>query len=251
MPETGFLIIFIALLIGLLVIRLNRHKIKGAIGESRVAGQLRRLQSEEYQVINNLLIRNGDRSSQIDHVVVSVYGIFVIETKNYSGWIHGGEHSEYWTQSIYKSKTQFRNPIKQNWAHIYALKEALPDYKKATYHPIVVFAGSAELKNVYSTIPIIYDGQLYWTIKDRSETPILSVGEVKDIVNKLNEINIRDKGAKKEHTRRARYRAYERRWKEQTLTCPRCGAALVARNGQYGHFYGCANYPECRYTQQY
>lgn len=56
----------------------------------------------------------------IDHVVISKYGVFVIETKNYRGWIIGNEKSEYWTQVIYKRKERLYNPIKQNYGHIKA-----------------------------------------------------------------------------------------------------------------------------------
>jgi hypothetical protein len=74
---------------------------KGAMGEKRVARILEKLPEEEYSVINNLLLNNNGYTSQVDHVVVSVYGIFVIETKTYQGIISGGENSEHWTQNIY------------------------------------------------------------------------------------------------------------------------------------------------------
>lgn len=249
MPEALSAIIVALLLIGLIVFRLNLHKIKGVIGESRVANQLRRLPVGEYEVINNLLIKRGGRSSQIDHVVISVYGLFVIETKNYSGWIHGSEQSEYWSQTIYSQKTKFRNPIRQNLGHINILKLVLSDYPNATYQSIVVFAGSAELKNVYSSIPVIYDSQLFWTILNWTDEQILSLGEVRGIAEKLNSMNIQDKSEKKKHIYHARRQAYKREWQERVLICPRCGANLVMRNGQYGQFYGCASYPKCRYAQ--
>ena len=67
----------------------------------------------------------GEATSQIDHLVLSEYGIFVIETKRYKGWIFGSEKAENWTQVIFKEKHQFRNPVKQNWSHVYALKSVL------------------------------------------------------------------------------------------------------------------------------
>ncbi len=244
-------ILFIIVIALFILYSLNKYKIKGFIGESKVAIQLSRLRDDEYTVLNNVLIRTGRGSSQIDHVVISIYGIFVIETKNYSGWIHGNEKSEYWTQSIYKKKTKFRNPIKQNWAHIYALKEVLSNIKQVTYHPIVVFAGSAELKNIVSGIPVIYDHQLFRTIMDKKVTPVLTTEQMKNITDKLQLVNIQDKEIKKEHVYQVRNNAYERKQKERLLICPRCGGNLVARDGQYGKFYGCSNYPKCRYTLDY
>jgi hypothetical protein len=222
--------------------------VKGFIGETIVASELHRLQSEDCVVLNDVLISVGSGSSQIDHVVVSIYGIFVIETKNYKGWIHGNEQSEYWTQSIYKKKTQFRNPIKQNWAHIYALKKALSCFEQAKYHSIVVFAGSAKLKNVSSQVPVVYDYQLVQTIMGYRGTPILSAVQVNAIVEKLKSIMLQDKES---HISQVKNHARGFKTVVKSTVCPRCGGNLVARDGCYGKFFGCSSYPKCTYTQNY
>lgn len=249
MNEILFIIV-IAIIVAILY-SLNEAKIKGFIGESRVARQLDKLQEEEYKVFNDVLIRTGSGSSQIDHIVISIYGIFVIETKNYSGWIHGNENSEYWTQSIYEKKTKFRNPIKQNWAHIYALKEVLSDFEQVKYHPIVAFAGSAELKNVSSKIPVVYDNQLFQTIIDNRGIPSLSLEKVNKIADRLNKVKIQDRESKKEHVHHVRNSDSKRKEKEKSLVCPRCSGDLVVRDGPYGRFYGCSNYPKCKYKLSY
>ena len=98
----AIIIIFIFLVFGILF-----RKSKGKVGEDRVAHILCRLPKEEYRVINNLMLRTQSGSTtQIDHVVISQYGIFVIETKFYKGWIYGGENSEFWTQNIYGNKLE-------------------------------------------------------------------------------------------------------------------------------------------------
>ncbi len=109
---------------------------------------LRKLNSDKYILMNDVIIPNPNSSTntaQIDHIVLSVYGIFVIETKNYSGWIFGSPNARNWTQVVYHKKNQFQNPIKQNWGHIYALSAylKLPRYK---FHNIVCFVGDAEFK---------------------------------------------------------------------------------------------------------
>lgn len=81
-----------------------KPKIKGFLGEKVVSAILSRLNPQKYTVINDVMLNINGKTSQIDHVVVSNYGIFVIETKNYKGWILGDERSEYWTQVIYKRK---------------------------------------------------------------------------------------------------------------------------------------------------
>ncbi|MBE6286353.1 MAG: NERD domain-containing protein [Bacteroidales bacterium] len=94
----------------------------GKRGERRVARKLDWL-SQEYITLNDLLLPTRYGTTQIDHVVVSPYGIFVIETKNYKGWIFGHENSEEWRQSLLGKKRfwgwsseqhKFRSPIRQN-----------------------------------------------------------------------------------------------------------------------------------------
>ena len=244
-------IVIVSVIILAFVYWLSKQSTKGDWGESRVAKRLRKLKGEEYLVLNDLLLKTNRGSSQIDHIVISQYGIFVIETKNYSGWIFGNEKSEDWTQSIYRKKTKFRNPIKQNWSHIYALKDVLSDYKQATYHPIVVFTGNAELKNIESSIPVIYDHQLIRVIKEKARIPNLSIEQVKSIAIRLNDINIQYRKAKKQHVRQVRNHVQERKRKEKLKICPNCDGNLIVRDGQYGKFYGCSNYPRCKYKLSY
>ncbi|MDZ7793922.1 MAG: NERD domain-containing protein [Spirochaetia bacterium] len=243
------IVLFLIAIILIFIFKINKPKIKGHIGESRIAGQLNKLDDKEYKVLNNIFIRTSKGSSQIDHIVISTYGIFVIETKNYSGWIHGNENSEYWTQTFYKSRDKFRNPIKQNWSHIYALKEVLSNFRHITYHPIIVFVGSGELKNVTSQVPVVYDNELFQIIARKSIRRNLSISEVKIISDQLSKLNILDKDTRKEHVQQIHKNNYERIQKERSLVCPRCGGNLLVRNGPYGKFYGCSNYPNCRYKK--
>lgn len=222
---------------------------KGNAGEARVSTILLKQQDRDFRVFNDVLIRTKRGSTQIDHIVVSTYGIFVIETKNFSGWIHGNEKAEYWTQTFYQTRNKFRNPIRQNWAHIYALKEVLSDYRYIAYYPVIVFTGDGELKNINSTVPVVYDYQLLDTIKDLRGVQILSEEQVACIADRLDSVNIQDREAVKEHVYAVQKQVYERKQKEKSLICPRCGWSLVIRNGQYGKFYGCSHYPKCRYTQ--
>ncbi len=244
----GFLIIAVFLFI---VCRIFAPRIRGSLGEYRIGRRLRRLPDEEFTVISDLLLCTSAGTTQIDHLVISRSGIFVIETKNFKGWIHGNANSEYWTQTIYRVRTKFRNPVKQNWAHIYALKEVLSDLKQIAYHPIVVFVGSAELKNVYSRAPVIYDHELLRTIIDRSGGANLTYDQVKQIAQRLNEASIRDRRLKREHVRRVQEHTFHREQMERSGICPKCGGSLVMRSGRYGSFYGCSSYPGCTYTRPY
>lgn len=88
----GLLIIIFTIWI---IFRLNRTKRLGKRGERNVSFNLHFLPNE-YHLFNDVYICFNDRSVQIDHIVVSKYGIFVIETKNIKGWIFGTDTSEYW-----------------------------------------------------------------------------------------------------------------------------------------------------------
>lgn len=251
--ERCSMIFFVIIILATVIVtyRFIRSESRGPLGEARVARQLKAIQNINIRVFNDVLLRVKRGTSQIDHVIISIYGIFVIETKNYSGWIHGNENSEYWTQTFYKTRNKFRNPVKQNWAHIYALKEVLWEFEEVPYYSIVVFTGDAELKNISSTIPVIYSHQLIDTIEDIAGMATLSIEQVRDISDRLSNVTIRDRKADKEHVYQVQTQLYERKQKERSLICPKCEGDLVVRNGKYGKFYGCSNYPKCRYTLPY
>ena len=226
-------------------------KVKGAVGEYKVALKLRRLSKKKYLVLNDLLIRNGSSTTQIDHVVISSKGVFVIETKNYKGWIHGHQNSTYWKQTIYRYKRRFGNPIKQNWAHVVALKKALSDYNGIYFHPIVVFTGGCKLKNITSELPVIYAGGLLKYIKKQIGEDCLTYNQMEIIHKRLSRINLVDRKDIKKHKEFARRRTKERERKVAARICPKCNIKLVLKKGAYGKFYGCPNFPSCRFKVSY
>lgn len=246
------MIVFIVfILIIVIVLKINSSKIKGSIGEAKVNTRLNFL-GKEYIVLKDILIKTSDGyTSQIDELVLSEYGLFVIETKNYKGWIFGNEKAENWTQVIYKDKHTFRNPIKQNWSHIYALKSVLSDYPNIRYHPIVVFSGNATLKSIESSVPVIYSNRLNSTIRRLSFEKCLSIDEVNKIQTILESSELKERNARKEHIKNIKQNVREKKIKMANLICPRCNGELKLRNGRNGKFYGCSNYPRCRFTMPY
>jgi len=121
---------------------------KGKDGEARVAKSLNKSfgKNLDYVVLNDVLLKEGEASTQIDHIVFSVYGIFVVETKNYSGYIYGDEDKKTWTQHFKKKKFPFQNPHRQNYKHLKFLSEILNiDMNKML--SLVVFVGDAKFKN--------------------------------------------------------------------------------------------------------
>jgi hypothetical protein len=243
------LILIIVILFFKLLHGYDYAKIKGAEGESIVANRLKKLHKKKYVVINNILINTGNYTSQIDHVVISIYGIFVIETKHYNGWIHGHQNSEYWSQTFKKKKNSFKNPVQQNIGHIKALNKVLKEFKPIVYHPIVVFTGNAELKNVYTKTPVIYAHRLNKTIKSISHKEYFSEEDLAKIKNKLIAVSVPDKEGFKEHLKQIYHLKKEQETLEKLGLCPRCKEVLQIKHGQYGKFLACSNYPDCRYTK--
>ena len=122
-------------------------------------------------------------------MVVSHKGIFVLETKNYTGWIFGNENSQNWTQVIYKRKEKFYNPIWQNFGHIQALKEYLGENttQNIPFSSIIVFSNEATLKfkEPFKKSSVIQRSQLVQIIKNTSEHPVLTTTQVNIILKKL------------------------------------------------------------------
>ena len=226
---------------------LNLPSVKGFFGELSISIWLSFLDGDEYKVINDVMIPSGEgKTAQIDHIVISTYGIFVIETKNYKGWIFGSENSKNWTQVIYKTKNQFFNPIKQNKGHVKALKELLVEFPYIKYIPIVVFTSNADFKKLNVTSDVVYSVRLNRTIKQYTEKNI-ALNDIGKIVNIILTANNDDKSARKQHVTRIQ----ENKVNSNRTTgneCPWCGGLLIERQGKYGKFTGCNNYPKCRFV---
>ena len=250
-----FLFLLVAIIVLILVARYylitQSPKYIGEVGESIVSNYLNKLPENEYKVFNNIYLKIKEGSVQIDHLIVSLYGIFVIETKNYSGWIFGSENQKYWTHIIFENRYKFKNPIKQNISHINTVKYILSKYSYLKYFPIIVFTGSGELKSINSTTPVIYGYQLYHYILRSKEEQIMDNLQMEHIVTLISENIINDKDIEQKHINNIYQRKYETKEKINSLICPKCNGSLVIRNGSYGKFYGCSNYPNCRFTTNY
>lgn len=238
------ILLYILLIIICVIVRRKR----GAIGEWKVARRLERLPEDRYRVLNDVMLktRNG-HTTQIDHVVVSIYGIFVIETKNYSGWITGGEDSEYWTKNVYGNKYQFRNPILQNNSHARAVRNVISEIGMFPIVPIVAFSWRSTLKVNVRSHAVIYWKYIIDEIAKYSEV-VLSPQQMMDVAAILSEKNDVSKEGRKAHVAYVRSTASQSEKKIRDGVCPRCGGTLVERHGTYGRFYGCSNYPKCRFT---
>jgi len=145
-----------------------RPLIKGRLGIKPVATLLSKLDPSKYEVINNMMINVNGQTTQIDHVVISNYGIFVIETKNNTGRIFGNEFQEYWTQTTHKNKVNIANPVRENYRHIQALRETTGKYPALKYFSIIVFTRKPYLNVIVKSAEVIHMIDLLDTIKQHS-----------------------------------------------------------------------------------
>ena len=124
-----------------------RPRVCGAFGETLLAAVLRRkLDASIYHVLNDIYLPLDDGSTtQIDHVVVSPFGVFVIETKTYKGWIFGNPRDAQWTQVLHRRKSRFQNPLRQNYLHVQRLM-GLTGLMADVVHSVVAFSGEATFK---------------------------------------------------------------------------------------------------------
>lgn len=159
---------------------------KGFLGETVInVAMWLKLEKDVYHRLNNvtLPLDNGG-STQIDHVIVSVYGIFVIETKNYKGWIYGSENQRQWTQSFPNgSKFKFQNPLRQNYLHIKTLADLL-DLELSYFHSMIAFIGECELKT-RDELPehVLTSGMVSYVKKKQDK--LLTEDEVASIVEQI------------------------------------------------------------------
>jgi len=196
-------------------------------------------------VIDDVTLPTFNGTTQIDQIVVSPYGVFVIEVKNMSGWIFGRENQQYWTQVLYKRKYKFFNPIKQNQHHIRTV-QSLFGLHSGQVEVIVVFTGSATFKTGVPRNVVVGVRRLNDLIRSRTEH-LLPDGEVIRIFNGINDRRLKPgRETDLAHVRYAKERARKR-----SSGCPRCGGQMVERtNRATGEkFMGCNRYPRCRGTR--
>ena len=225
----------------------------GEHGEKKVAYLLGDLEHEDYQVFNDFLIKKGNYTTQIDHIIISRYGVFVLETKNVHGKVYGSGNSEYWKQYLpdtgYRrygttQEHQLRNPIWQNTGHINSLRRHVFGNNVPIYG-IVAFSDDTELF-VSAEQPVMNMSKIVPYIKTFQDE-VLSSDKMDFYRRRLFEVISTSEVDRKEHI--ANVRQNQERWDAavENGKCPRCGGDLVLREGKYGQFYGCSHYPKCKY----
>ena len=223
----------------------------GKLGEAYTREILadRELNAKYYlRVFSNLYLTRNGKVSEIDLLALTEKGIFVFESKNYSGWIFGDLNSPKWTQVLKGGeKHQFYNPALQNAYHIKKLAAYLgiPAYRFYSY---VVFSDRCTFKKVPENLEYLKvihrDALLYWMRWElsRRET-VFSREELDELYAKLYPLTRKTQAEKDIQLEQVRSIQTNR-------ICPLCRKPLILKHGKYGDFYGCSGFPSCRYTDR-
>ncbi|WP_417582815.1 nuclease-related domain-containing protein [Nitrincola sp.] len=172
-----------------IVIQLFKSRwFKGIFGEFLVNRLLSKLPAEDYTIIKDVTLPTADGTTQIDHIIISRYGIFVVETKNMKGWIFGSATQAQWTQKIYRHTSKFQNPIHQNYKHIKTLEAAL-GCPTELLHSVIVFVGDSEFK---TDMPdnVIEARQCLDYIR-RFQQPVLNTQETRSLTQIIEAIKLK------------------------------------------------------------
>jgi hypothetical protein len=188
-----------------LIFRINGPKIKGAMAERQLHRLLARDLSEAYQHYRNVILETAQGDlTEVDHLVLSPYGMFVIEVKNYKGWIFGGEHQPQWTVQHFRSKNSFQNPLQQNHKHTGAVKFTLgiglQDGKQV--QSVVAFSERAEFKTPLPA-KVCYIRQVAAYIQQFSQ-PCFSDKQLRQFAAKLNIAAAKQRALRKAHLKQVK-----------------------------------------------
>ncbi len=228
---------------------LRSNWLKGVSGEMLVRlSALIYLDKRVYRPIHNVTLSTPDGTTQIDHVFVSKYGVFVVETKNYSGWIFGNEKQPMWTQKLFKHSNKFQNPLRQNFKHIKAL-DSLLGIEIENIHSVIVFVGGSTFKTEMPKNVTYASG--YVSFIKSVRVPVFTEEEVESLYSAIcSGRKPPSMATNREHIKNVQARLST----NLERLCPRCGSEMVQRTVKSGEkaggiFWGCSSFPKCRAVQ--
>lgn len=220
---------------------------KGVFGEYQVNLLLKLyLSKDTYHLIKNVTLPTENGTTQIDHILVSQYGIFVIETKNMKGWIFGSENQKQWTQKIFKYSSKFQNPIHQNYKHLKTLESCLGVPVESIFS-VIVFIGDSIFK---TDMPdnVTFSGKCINYIESKN-SKVLSQEQVSKSIKLIESGRLKASlKTNREHVVHVKQIIES---KSNEKSCPKCGSEMVVREAKKGankgnKFWGCSSFPKCR-----
>lgn len=246
---------------------------KGSQGEYLIWDSLQQLPGYKKFLFNCYLPKRNGESTEVDLILLHESGIYVFESKNYSGWIFGTETQQYWTQSLpgrygQAHKVKFFNPILQNQAHLKWLGEYL-GIDSHFFYSCIVFGDECTLKDITLTSGRHYvtnRSNLFAAISSHIQLSItkLSPEQIDSLYAKLFPLTQVDAEQRAQHIKEVKEIQHKQEVAAQAPVasaqgsqdgiCPLCGGRLVLRTATRGanagnKFWGCSNFPKCRYIK--
>lgn len=233
---------------------------KGKIGESFTAAALAwgKLFGRDGIILRNVYLpKENGSTTEIDLLFITQKGIFVIESKYYSGIITGNDQDKQWIATILSNsgvrRFEFYNPIMQNSNHVTSLRKILNEQNMPMFS-FIVFSDHCSIKDITTTAPNTFVcnrsrlNNLIDTIWKQSPDAF-SESQVAFLANQLEPLTKATPEEKKNHIT-----SVTEKYGENRELCPRCGGVLVKRVVRTGvnagqEFLGCSNFPRCRFTK--
>jgi hypothetical protein len=222
----------------------------GTLGEYLTVNCLEHIRGYKRFLINVYIPKKFGGTTELDIIMLHSSGIYVFESKNYSGQIYGAEREEQWTQRLkHGYMNKFFNPCLQNAAHIKNLKNFCPDINPDAFVSVIVFSERCELKKVSIETGrhiVTKRENLISAINANTTRQILSDDNIDNLYRKLKKQTQVDNTVKIEHIKHVTDM-------KEHKTCPYCGRRLILRTAKKSgnKFWGCSGYPQCRYTAKY
>ncbi|MDM8549463.1 NERD domain-containing protein [Desulfobacterales bacterium HSG2] len=222
-----------------------QKNICGKIGESVISEYASTLEKDIYYPLNDLVLKTGRGTTQIDQVIVSKFGIFVVEVKNINGLIRGNINQPKWIcQPFNRKPYQFYNPLHQNVLHARTIKRLL-DISQKKLISMIVFIGG-----VFDSAPDnIISSDNYLSYIRSYNNRLITDEEVKAFVK----IIIDNQLSPKDHQEYISQINKKLASGEIVPKCPRCNKKMIRRIAKQGPrkgkpFWGCSSFPSCRGT---
>ena len=211
-------------------------------------------------VLHDVIIDGADgHTSQIDFVLIDKKGIFVVEVKLFTdAKVYGDWNKSTWYYYLNGKKYEIYSPKKQNAKHVEYLKKLLADFGDIPYFSVItMICDDFKVSNmngeglpeagICNSLPSMKEVMRMLT---EGRPDVLDDAKRQEIFDFISERRYSSPEARYEHKKQVKEYQKTLAEKKTENVCPRCGAPLVLRKGKFGAFYGCSNYPKCRFTRQ-
>ena len=171
--------IFIGYFLGKFLNKPARNRGAGYRGEQLVSKALHDICHHLWEVvIDDITLKMPDGSTtQIDHILLCQFGVFVIETKDYRGNIFGSADQKKWTQTLFSCNFTFQNPLRQNFRHVKAVQDILDFLPAEHIKSLVVFTDDSQFKTLMPE-NVIHLNELRSYLLKQNEEPKLSLNRI-------------------------------------------------------------------------